>query len=63
MRAYIYAWMDIHVSYSYPASMYKNIATVIYIAMAKVIVIAVVFTVAILDILQACRLIEIHTCS
>ena len=39
--------------------MYKNIAT----AIAKVIVIAVVFTVAIIataDLLQACRLTEIH---
>ena len=39
--------------------MYKIIATAIYIAMAKVIV--VVFTVAIIataDILQACRLID-----
>ena len=41
--------------------MYKNIATAIYITMAKVIVIAVVFTVVIIataDILQACRLID-----
>ena len=49
--------------------MYKNIATAIYMAMAKDIVIAacsVVFTVAIIataDISQACRLIEIHICS